>query len=660
MAKLKYVERKNMSKKIFLLSLASSCSLFAESLETNKIIVPGDQYIAQEIASTSSKEIYTAKDISKSGSSSLFNFLSQHTSLNILPSYGNKSAPLIDIRGYGIESGYQNVVVTVDGERINNIDMSTQIIGSIPLSSIDNIEIIKGSGSIRYGDSAMAGVINITTSDYIENSIKTSFGSDGLNNNNINIGYKGEKFSIGLSASDDGDDGQSKADTQGNKAESTNQYNKLKINIDPTDALNIKLVMSNVRSNLFYVGALTKAEFDVDPSQNSGNKYTNYDYNIDRNSIGLNYKINPSINFKLSFFQENRSNHFIPSYSSSNIVYDYDTEGFNLSLPFIGEKFTFTPGFELMNGQRKDSVGKVTKDNKAFFVDTEIQLNTKTIISAGARREQVDYTYNGSSTLNTDENLNAYEVGINFAFSDELSIFSNYNQAFQAPDVDRFFVGVYAPPTWALSGRSFNGFIDPAKSNTLNVGFTYRMKQNTLSLTSYYSKVKDEIFYNPNSFLNENIDNSKKYGLELQNNIQLNDKLSANLTYNYVKAEIGNNAQGLTDGNDMPGVPRQIVLVNINYQFITNGYVNLSHAWKEKTYIFSDFSNSSSQKQPQYNSTDLSVNYSLDKFMMLSKVEVFGAITNIFEQKNAVQSYANALYPFNFERAQMVGLKINF
>ncbi|MFL3023175.1 MAG: TonB-dependent receptor plug domain-containing protein [Methylophilaceae bacterium] len=649
-----------MSKKIILLSVVSSYTLFAETLETKKIIVPGDQYIAEEIASASSKEIYTAKDISRSGSSSLFNFLSQHTSINILPSYGNKSAPLIDIRGYGIESGYQNVVVTVDGERINNIDMSAQIIGSIPLSSIANIEIIRGSGSIRHGDGAMGGVINITTSDYIENSIQTSFGSDGLNNNNINIGYKGEKFSIGLSASDDSNDGQSKVDTQGNKAESTNQYNKLKINIDPTSDLNIKLVSSNVRSNLFYVGALTKAEFDTDPSQNSGNKYTNYDYNIDRNSIGLNYKINPLLNLKMSYFQENRSNHFIPSYSSAIIVYDYDTEGFNLTLPFVGEKLTVTPGLELLNGQRKDSVGKLMKDNKAYYVETELQVNTKTIISAGARHEQVDYKYNGSSALTTDESLNAYDIGVNYAISDQLSVFSNYNQAFQAPDVDRFFVGVYPAPSFILSGRAFNGFIDPAKSNTLNIGFTHRMKQNSLSLTSYYSKVEDEIFYNPNSFVNENIDNSKKYGLELQNTMQLNDKLSANLTYNYVKAEIGSNAQGLTDGNDMPGVPRQMALVNINYQFTTNGYVNLSHAWKEKTYIFSDFSNSSSQKQPQYNSTDLSFNYAVNNFKMTNKMEVFCAVTNIFEQKNAVQGYANGLYPFNFERAFMAGLKINF
>ena len=647
-----------MSKKIILLSIVSSCTLFAETLETKKIIVPGDQYIAQEIASTSSKEIYTAKDISRSGSSSLFNFLSQHTSLNILPSSGNKSAPLIDIRGYGIESGYQNVVITVDGERINNLDMSPQIIGNIPLSSIANIEIIKGSGSIRHGDGAMGGVINITTSDYIENSIQTSFGSHGLNNNNINVGYKGEKFSIGLSASDDNDDGQSKVDTKGKKAESSNKYNKLKVNIDPTDDLNLFLTTSNVRSNIFYVGPLTKAEFDADPSQIGANassrQYTSYDYDIDRYSVGLNYKINLLLGVKFLFFQENISNYSIASWGSS--VYDYDNEGLNITLPFSGETFAITSGFESFNAQRKDSVGKVTKDNKAYYVDTEIQVNTKTIISAGVRHEQVDYKYNGSSALTTDESLNAYDIGVNYAISDQLSVFSNYNQAFQAPDVDRFFIGV----GWPLSGRAFNGFIDPAKSNTLNIGFTHQTKQNTLSLTSYYSKVEDEIVFNPNSFVNENIDNSKKYGLELQNTMQLNDKISASLTYNYVKAEIGSNAQGFTDGNDMPGVPKQIALINVNYQFLNNGYINFSHAWKEKTYIYSDFANSNSQKQPQYNSTDLSVNYTVNNFKMTNKMEVFGAVTNIFEQKNAIQSFADSLYPFNFERAFMAGLKINF
>lgn len=81
---------------------------------------------------------------------------------------------------------------------------------------------------------------------------------------------------------------------------------------------------------------------------------------------------------------------------------------------------------------------------------------------------------------------------------------------------------------------------------------------------------------------------------------------------------------------------------------------------KKKTFIFSDFANSNSQKQPQYNSTDLSVNYAVNNFKMTNEMEIFGAITNIFEQKNAVQGYTNGLYPFNFERAFMAGLKINF
>ena len=634
----------------------SSCSLFAESLETEKIIVPGDQYSSQERASTSSKEIYSAKDISRSGSSSLFNFLSQHTSLNVLPTYGNKYAPLIDIRGYGIESGYQNIVITVDGERINNIDMAGQIIGSIPISSIAIIEITKGSGSIRHGDGAMGGVINITTSDYVENSIQTSFGSDGLNNNNITAGFKGDKFSIGLSASDDREDGQSKVDIKGNKAESSNQYNKLKINIDPTDNLNIKLGVSNTRSNIFYAGAMTRAEFDADPSQNSGNQYTSYDYDIDRYSLGLNYKISPLLNIKFSFFQEDKSNHFIDVWSE--YVYDYDSEGVNLSIPYLGEKFSITPGFESFDGQRKDSLGKVTKDNKAIYVDTEIQVTPKIIVSAGARHEKVDYQYNGSSSLTSDESLNAYDVGINYIFNEQISIFSNINQSFQAPDVDRFFKTTF-DAGWAAVGREFNGFISPAKAKTLNIGVQHSSKHYNVLATTFYSKLEDEIFLTA-GFVNTNMDNSKKYGFEIQNKFSINSDLSLGLTYNFTKAKIGKNAQGLIDGNYIPGVPKQVVLANINYQFISNGYVNLNHTWKEQAFAINDWTNTFTQKQPQYNSTDLSVNYSMNQFKIVDKVEVFASINNIFDQKQAIQIANDTLYPFNFERTFMAGMKINF
>ena len=84
------------------------------------------------------------------------------------------------MRGYGSDTGYHNIVISIDGQRINNIDMSAQLLGQIDVNSIDRIEIVKGTGSVSYGDGAMAGVINIYTKKYSGFSLESSIGSSGL------------------------------------------------------------------------------------------------------------------------------------------------------------------------------------------------------------------------------------------------------------------------------------------------------------------------------------------------------------------------------------------------------------------------------------------------------------------------------------------------
>ncbi len=49
----------------------------------------------------------------------------------------------IDMRGYGTTNGHQNIVITVDGVRLNNHTSSSQSIGNIILNNIDRIEITK-------------------------------------------------------------------------------------------------------------------------------------------------------------------------------------------------------------------------------------------------------------------------------------------------------------------------------------------------------------------------------------------------------------------------------------------------------------------------------------------------------------------------------------
>ena len=68
----------------------------------------------------------------------------------------------MDIRGFG-ETGPLNTLVLVDGRRVNEIDLSGVDWTQIPLDQVERIEIVRGSGSVLYGDNAVGGVINIIT-----------------------------------------------------------------------------------------------------------------------------------------------------------------------------------------------------------------------------------------------------------------------------------------------------------------------------------------------------------------------------------------------------------------------------------------------------------------------------------------------------------------
>ena len=369
-------------KKLLLLSIISPQIVYAESLKSNQVFVTEDPSVAQEITSTSSKEIYTTQDIEQSGSFSIFDFLSQHTSINIQPQYGNKASPLIDMRGYGMEAGYQNIIINVDGERLNRIDTVPQIIGNIPLKSIERIEILRGSGSVRFGDGAMAGVINIITKNTVEQSLQSVIGTQGAQSNILNTGYQGDSFNIMLNTSSEKNDGQVVSDPSGDKAKSNNDYNKLTLNLALTDDLKVKMSILNSRSNNYFPNNLTKTQLLADPSQNgTGNEYTNNDYDTDSYSLKTSYQFNPNLGINMSYFKEDMSLYSQAYYGNS--LQDYDTESFNISLPYHGEKYAFIHGIQVTDGQRKDGVGDVTKKNTAIFVEAEIQLTDAILISGG-------------------------------------------------------------------------------------------------------------------------------------------------------------------------------------------------------------------------------------------------------------------------------------
>src|SRR5690554_4844262 len=156
-----------MKRSTLFLALISTPALVFAATETklNTQIVTSNGLQQSEFKAPFSSEIHDATDIERSGSIGLYDYLSKHSSITVLPSYGNPLTQNLDMRGFGIENGHQNIVITINGRRLNNVDMAPQLLSNIPLSSIERIEIIKGSGAVAYGDGAMAGVINIITKE---------------------------------------------------------------------------------------------------------------------------------------------------------------------------------------------------------------------------------------------------------------------------------------------------------------------------------------------------------------------------------------------------------------------------------------------------------------------------------------------------------------
>jgi vitamin B12 transporter len=138
------------------------------SLNTNAALGPIPIYLNTEyrtdspvIGSIASTLSFSADDIKATGANTFLDFLATVPSVGLYNPYGNVAA--LFMRG----GDSDHTLVLVDGVSVNSIDSLNGAVEygltSIALNDIEKIEIIKNSGSVLYGSSAISGVINITT-----------------------------------------------------------------------------------------------------------------------------------------------------------------------------------------------------------------------------------------------------------------------------------------------------------------------------------------------------------------------------------------------------------------------------------------------------------------------------------------------------------------
>lgn len=604
-----------------------------------------DSFDKSELSVAANTESYTAKDIEKSQAQDLYDFLNQNTSVNVLPSYGSKATQLLDLGGFGQANGFQNIVIKINGRRVNNIDRVPQLLSAISLDSIKSINILKGAGSVLHGDGATGGVIDIKLKKSTQLGYKTYLGSFGAQYIKLSAGYKSDKISL-LALSDFYSTDGNRLLSNGDKDAQEIKNSTLLLSFTPRDDIELLLSYDRSDSSVNYSSSLTLDNYNSDPSQ-AGSSYSQQAYNTQVYGTGLNLQLSKNLELTTKISLEEKESAYVGSsgYTSDKV---YTSVPFSAALKFAAKNFELKTGIDGFNGKREETTKSTKKDHIAAFISYNYTHNKKHGFNIGYRAQEIDYTYTPTTgtALNDKHNLEAFEAGYAYKLDKKSSIYFNFNHAFLAPNVDDFF-------TFA---GAFNAFIEPQKVETSTFGYKNITKKHIFKTAIFYSRLNNEIYLNPESYSNTNIDETEKLGFNFYDKYQINSDISTSLNYNYVLANIISEDDNASySGKKLPGTPEHSITAAITYKFNKISKINISQNYRSETYASNDFTNTATQKQDAYTSTDIAFSYNHSK-----QLKFFTKVQNLFDQANGIWTQVDAIYPVNFERNIQVGIKGTF
>ena len=617
-----------------------------------------------------SSEVYTQDDIKNSKATNIYDFLSQNTSLSLAPSSGNRFSKKISARGYGLTIGSHNLVVTLNGRRLNNIDTSGPEIAGVNINDIERVEITKGSGSVIYGDSAMAGAIHFYTKKNIQTKISTTSGNYGVSQTSASVGINDEKIDLNISLDNSKHDGFHKAATGGVKDKGKQTKSSIGGTYTTDGGTEISLDLYRTNSDIRYPNYLSDAQFEADPTgSGSGSRYTYRD--AESSTTNFKVKRNWGENFE---FTTNRSaidkeSRNFYSYSGATVDnYKYDYKSNDYLLTYTNGDIKIDSGVNIFDGKRTvestsvSSRNTTSKENLGVFSQLQYFRNDS-VFTVGARSEKVDYKYSPESgtALSGEYDLNAFDIGVNTSLSPNTTIFTNYNHAFQAPLIDRFFISA----TWPATGQVFNGFVRPSKSRTFNIGLNHLTDNSKTKLTLYRSNIKDEMFLCKSNAASDcglygdnlNLDKSHKQGLELQNKYVFSPKWSTGLNYAYTIAKIDSDDKGagVLNGKTNPMTSKHNISASVIYSLSNKTNMTLTQKYRSEAFAEEDYANIFTKKQPEYNSTNFNFSYNPNDDLSFSF-----DVENLFENSYGTRLRDDVIYPGNSTRNIKAGLTYKF
>lgn len=473
-------------------------------------------------------------------------------------SYGGGDYAL-DLRGFGTTSD-SNQVVVLDGVRLNEADLGGTRLAGIPIDTVERIEVLRGSGSVLYGEGATGGVIVITT--------KAGNGSARRNSATL-YGAVGSNALRELRANATVASGGFSLDLNGQRRETDNHRDNFR---SETHGAGVSAQWSNdtVRLGARHArdaldtglpGSLTAAQYAANPRQ-TASPNDRASIRNERSSVFAETMLG---NWQLGVDATSRDKSL--SSSTPTSVYGYDIEANQLALKarhvkrWAGLQNSFVVGYDRgewdrdVRGTFGSSVAEQT--SRGWYLKDDLTLSSGTRLSAGVRTEKLGKSIDDGSALFTlSERETAWELGVSQPLGGSTTVWGRAGNSFRLANVDEF---------------SFTNpavMIRPQTSRDLEAGARWVQGVYKLEARLYRSNLTDEIGYDRNapgpfgSGANVNFDPTRRQGLEIDGDWKLGAALSLGARLALRRATF---RDGPYSGKDVPRTPRRTLALRADW-----------------------------------------------------------------------------------------------
>jgi len=466
-------------------------------------------------------------------------------------------------------NGDDRVLILVDGRRVGT-DMGSNAggRGSVDMnqlpdtSMIERVEVLKGAGGALYGSEAVGGVINIITkkADMTNGKISLGFGSFGAEDKKIMYSVKQGKTGVTVSASQYEQDyykyRDHKTDTTkrwGYPTDFKNEKISLNLTQELTNSTNLTVGYDYSKyegMSPSYPFILNNNMYDSLYKQDKETKniYAKYDWtinSIDQGYVQLYHNELKYNNKCLSYYSDGHMEEKANGLDIQQTVTTSDTNKLVIGASWRESDVT-TKG---------DTNYNEGIDNTAIFVSDTWEFAPTWTLNAGIRYD--DHSHAGDDTT--------MSAGLNKKFNDESHIYFNWSEVFRAPTTDDLFY----QGNMAGSASTFRGNPDlkPETGETWTIGYANKFNDRTdFGINYFESDLEDAIYWDYYGTYGEktvvNLNKQKKRGLEVSFNHELNDNVTVNASYTYLRVEDYKNGSYERDRNYYPNVYR----IGVNYK----------------------------------------------------------------------------------------------